>query len=572
MQISAPLILTKVRVPSIRPRLVPRPRLQEQILRGLQSPLTVVITPAGFGKTTLVASCVATRQIQAAWLSLDKNDNDAERFLTYLLAALHESDNSIGEAASELMQRLQQPHPEAVLTSLINDLDNASREIVLVLDDYQFISNQAVHDAVIFLLEHCAPTFHLVIATRADPPLPLARMRARGQLVELRVNDLTFTEAEATYFLNDVMGLHLDAGSVAILEERTEGWIAGLQMAALSMRDRKDISGFIGVFSGTNRYILDYLLEEVLANQPLEIQYFLLNTSILERLTAPLCDAVILPTADLMDNEGSPGSGMFYHESSSILDYLERASLFLLPLDDERIWYRYHGLFADLLQARLLQSQSGRLHELHQRAAAWLVRNGLVEDAMDHALAAEDFDMAAEILEENRVILEGQVGLSTYLAWVQAFPREQLYRHPVLCLRYAFVLALAGYMENVGELIQTAEQYLQRHPEPNPARARDAAALFGYVSAYYSSFQGDLDKAIEHSTRALNQAREEDSVTRSTIMTQLGEFYATKSELDLASRWLRQAIMLHLQLGQVRTVTSSYRSLVEIAQVQGRLH
>jgi LuxR family maltose regulon positive regulatory protein len=315
------LIRTKLRRPFIRPKLVPRPRLQEQIAHGLRGPLTLITAPAGFGKTTLVASCITTCGMTVAWLSLDRDDNQAGHFLNYLVAALQEADLTIGSEAAQLLAASRQAPPEAVLTSLINDLDVTTREIVLVLDDYQFISSQTVHEQVAFLLEHCPKTFHLMIATRSDPPLPLSRLRVRGQTVELRAADLRFTEPEAVLFLNDVMGLRLDARSVAALEERTEGWIAGLQMASLalqarlSMRNHEDVSEFIEGFSGTNRYILDYLLEEVLASQPPEIQRFLLHTSILERLTAPLCDAV------LANDEG------FRSQSASILEYLKSEPL-----------------------------------------------------------------------------------------------------------------------------------------------------------------------------------------------------------------------------------------------------
>ena len=350
MQKADTLIRTKLRQPFTRPGLVPRPRLQEQIAQGLVGPLTLITAPAGFGKTTLVASCIAGCGVPAAWLSLDRDDNQAGRFLSYVIAALQEAGPAIGSEAARLLAASQEAPPAAVLTSLINDLDAAGGEIVLVLDDYQFIGSQAVHEAVTFLLEHCPRTFHLVIASRSDPLLPLARLRARGQTAELRTADLRFTEAEAAQFLNEVMGLDLDAPSVAALEERTEGWIAGLQMASiamqshLSLRDRKDVRGFIAGFSGTNRYILDYLLEEVLAGLPPNIQRFLLCTSILERLTAPLCDAV------LADGEGPKT------ESAPILEYLERANLFLVQLDDERQWYRYHHLFADLLRNQLQKS------------------------------------------------------------------------------------------------------------------------------------------------------------------------------------------------------------------------
>ena len=393
MQKTDLLIRTKLHRPFTRSELVPRPRLQEQIAQGLRGPLTLITAPAGFGKTTLVASCIASCGLPIAWLSLDKDDNQAERFLTYLIAALQGVDNQIGSEAAQLMAGMEQVSHEAVLTSLINDLDVATREIVLVLDDYQFISSQAVHELAAFLIEHCPHALHLLIATRSDPPLPLARLRARGQMVELRTADLRFTSAEATQFLNDVMGLGLDAGSVAALADRTEGWIVGLQMAALSMRDRKDMLKFIEGFSGTNRYILDYLLEEVLASQPPEIQHFLLYTSILERLTAPLCDAV-LANYERSKREGDDrlarSESLFASPSASILEYLERANLFLVPLDHERQWYRYHHLFADLLHVRLRQHEPKLEAVLNKGAANWYAQNSYSFEAVRHALNSGD--------------------------------------------------------------------------------------------------------------------------------------------------------------------------------------
>ena len=288
--------------------------LQARLAEGLCGPLTLITAPAGFGKTTLAASCLAGCGMPVAWLSLDKDDNQAGRFLSYLIASFHGVDERVGEDAGQLMSGMQPALPQAVLTSLINDLDASSQEIVLALDDYHVISGQEVHQAVAFLLEHCPSTLHLLIATRSDPPLPVARLRARGQVIELRAADLRFTEPEAAQFLNEIMGLRLDAGSVALLEERTEGWIAGLQMAALSMRDRSDRLGFIEGFSGTNRYILDYLLEEVLASQPPDIQHFLFYTAILERLSAPLCDALLAiedSTSLGEDEHLAPGGELF---------------------------------------------------------------------------------------------------------------------------------------------------------------------------------------------------------------------------------------------------------------------
>ena len=355
MQKADPLIRTKLRLPFTRPILVPRPLLQARIEAGLQVPLTLVIAPAGFGKTTLVASCLVGCGMPVAWLSLDADDNQPGRFLTYLIAAVHSADPCLGAEAAQLISGMPPAPSEAVLTSLVNDLDAASRELALVLDDYQFIHSPAVHADLAFFLDHCPRNLHLLIAARSDPSLPLARLRARGQMVELRAAGLRFSGAEAAQFLNDVMGLHLDAGSIAVLEERTEGWVAGLQMAALSMRDRRDVDGFIASFSGTNRHILDYLLEEILACQSSETQRFLLHTSVLARLTAPLCDTVLEngPSQDERTGVGPdrPSS------SSAVLEYLERENLFLIALDDERAWFRYHHLFSDLLQARLQQSE-----------------------------------------------------------------------------------------------------------------------------------------------------------------------------------------------------------------------
>ena len=443
---AGPLIRTKLHLPFLRLELVPRPRLQARLAEGLRSPLTLITAPAGFGKTTLVAAGVAGSRMAVAWLALDKNDNQTGRFLSYLVAALQEADNTIGSDAAQLIAASQQVPPETILTSLINDLDIAHQEMILVLDDYQFITNQAVHEGVAFLLEHCPKTFHLVIASRSDPQLPLARLRARGQTVELRTVDLRFTEPEAAQFLNDVMDLGLDAGSVLALAERTEGWIAGLQMAALSMRDREDVPGFIEGFSGTNRYILDYLLEEVLAGQSPEIQRFLLCTSILERLIAPLCDAV------LANDQGAKGGGddrstssesLFASQSASILEYLERANLFLVPLDDERIWYRYHHLFADLLRARLHQAQPDLVPRLHFRASAWLEQKGFITDAVHHLFAAHEIGRAADLIEHY-----GPARLTendpSVLQMADSLPQEMILARPKIGLYQAWLLIIQG--------------------------------------------------------------------------------------------------------------------------------
>src|SRR5574341_385842 len=451
-----PLIRTKLHQPFTRPGLVSRPRLQEQIAQGLSGPLTLITAPAGFGKTTLVASCVAGCGMPIAWLSLDKDDNQAGRFLKYLVAALQEAEQTMGSEAAQLVMASQPAPAEAVLTSLINDLDTAAGEMALVLDDYQFISSQAVHDEVAFILEHCPKTFHLVIASRSDPPLGLARLRARGQMVELRAADLRFTASEAAEYLNEVMGLRLDAGSVALLEERTEGWIAGLQMAALSMRDRKDVIGFIEGFSGTNRYILDYLLEEVLASQPPEIQHFLLHTSILERLTAPLCAAI----TEIREWEaGSRDESLLSPlDSQSILEYLERLNLFLVPLDDERMWYRYHHLFANLLRARLQQTLAIQdVALLHQRAARWYEQNGLTIEAIHHASLTSNTEWVERLIEQNYMEMGQRREFSSLRFWTGKLSKELVYKRPRLCIHEAMSRSWFGKLDEADELLAQAE-------------------------------------------------------------------------------------------------------------------
>ena len=366
-----PLLETKFYVPRPRRGLVPRPRLSERLDRGTASKLTLVSAPAGFGKTTLLAEWLAAGPAApaderlAAWLSLDQGDNDPASFWTYVIAALQTVAPGVGASALALLQAPQPPPIETVLAALLNDLGAIADDIVLVLDDYHVIDARDVQDGMAFLLDHLPPQLHLVIASRADPALPLARLRARGELVEIRAADLRFTPDEAAAYLNEVMGLELTARDVAALEGRTEGWIAALQLAALSMQGRDDVAGFIAGFAGDDRYIVDYLVEEVLQRQPDRVQAFLLQTSILDRLSGPLCDAVT-----------GQGGG------KAMLEALDRGNLFLVPLDDRRRWYRYHHLFADVLQARLLDEQPDQVPDLHRRASAWYEQNGEPSEAI----------------------------------------------------------------------------------------------------------------------------------------------------------------------------------------------
>jgi LuxR family transcriptional regulator, maltose regulon positive regulatory protein len=584
------LIRTKLHQPFTRPGLVPRPRLQTRVTQGLQGPLTLIIAPAGFGKTTLVAASLADYHMPVAWLSLDRDDNQAGRFLNYLIAAFQGVDKKIGSEAVQLLAGIDQAHPEVVLTSLINDLDTLSGELALVLDDYQLISTSEVHAAVAFLLDHCPKSFHLLISTRSDPPLPLARLRARGQLVELRAADLRFTEPEAAQFLNELMGLRLDARSVAVLEERTEGWVAGLQMASialqsyLSLRDQKDVFAYIEGFSGTNRYILDYMLEEVLASQPPEIQHFLLYTSILKRLTASLCDAVLENKAGGEDPSLRSEARILRH-SDSILDYLEKANLFLAPLDDERIWYRYHHLFADLLRARLEQTYPGLAPQLHARAAAWLEQAGIMVEAVDQALEAGALDLAARLVEENTTRLLAQGELNALMGWTEMLPAELRMARPWLCIHQAYALMLAGRTVEVEPLLAQAEVWLGQRKSSQPGQEdttetltmglNEARSLKGAVAAVRAFCAEHIGQSVEALTQ-VQLAREslpaDDLFAQSVVAWAFGETMFTQGHLPEARLAFEEQHRLGRAMGNPWSMVAGHTYMAQVLQAQGQLH
>jgi LuxR family maltose regulon positive regulatory protein len=410
-----PLLATKLHVPRPRAQLVQRAQLVERLQQGAERALTLVSAPAGFGKTTLLAQWLMESGMPVAWLSLEAEDNDPTRFLSYVIAALQTLDAQVGTIALEMLHTPQPPSPEAVLAVLANDLvERGGDDFVLVLDDYHVITSDPIQRGMTFLLEHLPPQMHLLLATRSDPSLPLARLRSQRQLCEVRAAELRFGAAEASIFLQAVMGLDLPPEAIATLESRTEGWIAGLQLAALSLRGRTDVSEFLTTFTGSHRFVLDYLSEEVLARQPAPVQTFLLHTCILDRLSGPLCDAV-------MNQEGS----------QAMLEALERANLFVVALDDERHWYRYHHLFAEVLLSHLQQALAS---DLHRRASAWYEQQGFIVEAVQHALAAPDVELAARLLEPIAlpVTLHGQ--LYTVLGWLNALPEALIRTRPRLCV------------------------------------------------------------------------------------------------------------------------------------------
>ena len=567
MQKSDPLVRTKLYPPFIRPGLVTRARLQKQIMQGIRGPLTLLVAPAGFGKTTLVASSLAACGLPVAWLSLDKNDNQARRFLSYLVAAVKEVDSTIGTESIRLMAEMQQISSDVILTSLVNDLDTTERELILVLDDYQFITSQAVHEDVAFLLEHCPNTIHMLIATRSDPPLPIARLRARGQMAEFRAADLRFNEVEAGQFLNEVMDLHLDPGSVATLEERTEGWIAGLQMAALSMRGRDDVDGFIRAFAGTNRFIMDFMLEEVLAREPQEIQTFLLQTSILTRLTGSLCDSLT----------GTSGG----HE---MLGNLERRNLFVISLDDKCCWYRYHHLFADLLRAQFEQRYPGQAQRLHALASTWYEIHGSLEDAIHHSLAASDYVAAARLVEAvaENAWLNGQY--ASILAWTKAIPAEVVQNCPWLCIWNAWACTQIGVSGAIDEWIIAAEQAMQeKHNNPlstiAPGTTEDTQELnieITSLRAFAISFTRDYDRAIELSESVLKNpflsTRKVAQFTRCNVLHLLSSMYYATGNLKRAEQTCQETIKLAKEMNVTLRHLHSINKLILVNKVNGHLY
>jgi LuxR family maltose regulon positive regulatory protein len=428
-----PLLETKLYIPKWRPGLVSRPRLIERMQQGIERKLTLVSAPAGFGKTTLLAEWLAAspaNERAAGWVSLDQSDNAPAFFWAYFITALQKVRSEIGARALALLQSPQPPPIESVLTTLINEINAVEHRFVLILDDYHVIDAPPIHSAIAFLLDHLPPHMHLIIASRSDPPLPLARLRVRGESTELRAADLRFSTEEAAAFLNEMMKLNLSSAEVTALESRTEGWIAGLQLAALSLQARDDVAGFITAFTGNDRYIVDYLVEEVLQRQPEGVRSFLLQTSILDQLSGSLCDAVI---------EREDGKKM--------LEALDRGNLFVVPLDDKRQWYRYHHLFADVLRAHAMEEQPDQIPALHRRAAAWFEEAGMAAEAIEQARAAGDHETVARLLAANFEEFERIGRYASIARWFASLPEEMIRKRPRLALIQALV-ALASDNNN----------------------------------------------------------------------------------------------------------------------------
>jgi LuxR family maltose regulon positive regulatory protein len=561
---STPILGTKLYAPPLRPNAVPRPSLIERLDEGLQSRLILVSAPAGFGKTTIVSEWVAgcnrrEQEVRPAWLSLDEGDSDSARFLAYLVAAVRTVAADVGQGVLGMLQSPQPPPTEAMLTALLNEITALPHGLVLVLDDYHLVDSEPVDEALAFLLEHLPPQMHLVIATREDPRLPLARWRARGQLTELRAADLRFTPSEAADFLNRVMSLDLSAEDITALETRTEGWIAGLQLAALSIHGRPDAAGFIQAFTGSNRFVVDYLVEEVLQRQPQRVRSFLLQTAILDKLCGALCDAI---------TGQKHGKGM--------LELLERDNLFVVPLDEERQWYRYHHLFADVLQAHLLEEQPDQLHALHRRASDWYEENGSRSDAIRHALCAEDFGWAADLIELAGPMTEDSSQAATWFKWARALPDELIRSRPVLGVWFAWALLGSGELEAAEARLRDAERWLEPGPSQpdvvvDEEQLRSLLATIAVARAYKAHSVGDVPGTVKHAQRVFELLPEGDHVRRQQATALVGMTYWASGDLEAADRVFVDYSARLLAAGNIPDAISAMTVLPDVRPALGRL-
>ncbi|MEM7734708.1 MAG: LuxR C-terminal-related transcriptional regulator [Deinococcota bacterium] len=539
------LLTTKLYPPVARTDGVVRARLLTRLNAGLlaASPcnLSLVCAPAGFGKTTLVSQWLASIQQPVAWLSLDEDDNDSGRFLSYFVSALQTLQPDIGEGVLAMLQSSQVSAPETLLTMLVNDLADVSAPAVLVLDDYHVIDNAAVDDMLRFVVAHLPPTLHLVITTREDPQLPLARLRARGQLNELRAQDVRFTADESAAFLNDVMDLDLSEADIQLLETRTEGWIAGLQLAALSLQGQADAHEFITSFTGSHRFVLDYLITEVLHQQADEVQTFLLRTAVLERFCGTLCDAVV---------------GLAEGEGQTLLERLERANVFLVPLDSERQWYRYHHLFGELLQQRLMQHKASSgsaevisVNDLHLRASIWYERAGLDVAAFQHAAKAGDVALASRLIEGGGTPIHFRGVIAPVLTWLGSLDDETRNAHPSLWVMYASALSMTGQNSQVESALTAAERAIYGLPEDDSIRN-----LIGHIAAIrglLAATQHDVQGIIQYSQKALDYLHETSTAVRTATTWKLGLAYQMQGQRAAARQAYQEAIAMCEASGNV---------------------
>jgi LuxR family transcriptional regulator, maltose regulon positive regulatory protein len=551
------ILATKLYLPPPRPGLVSRPHLVAHLNEGLAlgRKLSLISASAGFGKTTLLSEWISLfnhLHPRVAWLSLDETDSDPLRFLGYLIAALQTVQPELGQPVQAALQTPQPPSSESLLTDLLNEIAIYPERLALVLDDYHTLDSPEIDANLAFVLDHLPPQLHLVIASREDPNLPLSRLRARDLLTELRAPDLRFTPAEAADFLNRVMGLDLSAKDVAALEARTEGWIAGLQLAALSMQGQKDTAAFIQSFTGSHHFVLDYLLEEVLQRQPQKVQAFLLHTSILRRLTGSLCEA----TLNL-----SPGAGQ------ATLEQLERANLFLVPLDNERRWYRYHHLFGDLLRQRL--ANPPEFPTFHLRASKWHETNGDLSEAFHHALCANDFERAARLAEAAWPGMEGSFQSAAWLSWVKKLPERIVRVRPALCYQLGRAFSDLGEPQTSEIHLRNAERALAEIP--NQAGFAPLPGNIALTRAYNAQLQGDVAETIQYAEYAMQLIPAEDVFRRAQAVIMLEFTHWVAGDLEASLRAIHAWIADMKTLGYPVFVIASAFAQADLLVVLGRL-
>lgn len=564
-----PVLATKLYIPPPRTNLVPRARLIERLNEGLRAKLTLISAPAGFGKTTLVSEWISACHCPTAWLSLDEGDSSLTRFLTYFITAMQTLIPNLGEGVLVILQWPQPPPTEAILTALLNEIVTFPDDFLLVLDDYHLIDARPIDEALTFLLEHLPPRMHLVITTREDPNIPLARLRARRQLTELRAAELRFTPSEVSDFLNRIMGLSLSVEAIEMLETRTEGWIAGLQLAAVSMQSHHDIPQFIRAFAGDNHYVVDYLIEEVLEHQSEPVRRFLLQTAILDQMTGALCDAV---------------TGQ--HDGNARLEALNRGNFFLIPLDNQRRWYRYHHLFAEVLRIHLMTEQPDQVAVLHRRASEWYEQNGSVTDAVRHALSGEDFARAAYLIEMAIPQMRRNRQEATMLDWLQSLPDEVLHCRPVLSVHYAGALLQSGKLGGVESLLRDAERWLDAaaggHERPKESSAEmvvvdeeEFRGLAGTIAMYRAATAltlGDVAETLKYAQRVLDLAAIDDHLRRGAATAFIGLINWNKGNLEAARQSYVECMARLQKVGFISDVIGCSIALADMWITQGHLH
>ena len=553
---SPTILTTKLFIPPAMPAVLLRPDLLERLDRGRKVPLTLLSAPPGYGKTTLLSLWATNYPGSIAWLTLDDGDNDPARFFHHLLASIQTVEPQIGSGITLRIERGKPTTAESILTPVLNQIMAYGLDLSLVLDDYHVIEVSSIHAALSYLLEHTPPNLHLVVATRSDPPVPLALMRSRGQLIELRAAELAFTPPETSSFLQNIVGLELSSADIATLTRRTEGWPAGLRMAALSLMDHSDPAAFVRMFGADDRHVVDYLVDEVLAHQPPEVNRFLLDTSILERICGPLCEA-------LMDEP-------IRVNGQEMLERLEAANLFLLPLDDKRYWFRYHRLLADVLRERLRKSEPERLLILHQRASAWYKKQAetsenpvFISEAIDHSLRGEDPTHAVELIESGAEATLMRSELTTFLGWTENLPEQILIGHPRLCALQAMVRLITG--RPLEEVTQSLERASQADSKGNHA------SEIAIVRAMLATFQGDGQATVNLAEKALQRLPEESLFLRTIMIDALGIAYIMLGDFPAAIKALEQAAYMGEQTGNTLAAAGAWCNVAGLHLTAGRI-